>query len=167
MDPEAGIRPSYLVLCYAAALCLITAGPGNPACDVQERNYITLVEDLLALDPRDRHVVPQLMQLHAFSTLALSKALHTCAAGLTLLVLLDSFRDASDEAQAREFYAFLRDPDGAPPRGVLPDQAADIWQSFVLALVLPLPNVTLVRPSCLPECMRCMHAAPRALVALA
>lgn len=113
---------------------------------MQERNYLTLVEDLLALDPRDRHVVPQLMQLHAFSGLALSKALHTCSAGLAMLVLLDSFRDGTDATQARQFYDYARDPDTVPPRGLLPDQAADLWQSFVVSLVLPLPNVTLVCP---------------------
>eukprot|EP00892_Ulva_mutabilis_P002588 jgi/Ulvmu1/1232/UM109_0030.1 len=109
----------------------------------RERNYITLVEDLLALDPRDRHVVPQLMQLHPFSALALSKALHTCASTLALLVLLDSFGDGTDAAQSRQFYEYVRDPEGAPPRGVLPGQAADLWQSFVLSLVMPLPNVSL------------------------
>ena len=112
---------------------------------LQERNYITLVEDLLALDPRDRHVAPQLMQLHAFSGLALSKALHTCDDTLALLVLLDSFGDGTDAAQSRQFYEYIRDPDPPAPRGVLPNQAADIWQSFVLSLVLPMPNVTLVR----------------------
>lgn len=112
------------------------------------------MEDLLALDPRDRHVVPQLMQLHPFSGLALSKALHTCASTLALLVLLDSFGDGTDAAQSRQFYEYVRDPDGAPPRGVLPGQAADLWQSFVLSLVLPLPNVTLVRAACCPLCGR-------------
>ena len=111
-----------------------------------------LAEDLLALDPRHRHVAPQLMQLHAFS--GLSKALHTCDDTLALLVLLGSFGDGA--AQSRQFYEYMmfffilfyeymRDPDPPAAHGVLPNQAADVWQSFVLSLVPPMPNVTLVR----------------------
>lgn len=133
---------------------------------MQERHHAALGEALLALDQRDSHVVPQLMRLQQRSPLALAKALATCQSDLTLHVLLHSYEElaleslrsggggggaaerrvsqAQDEGRFAPFYTYLKDsPEG--PRGIVPDQAYDIWHAFVHSMVLPLPNVKLVR----------------------
>ena len=64
---------------------------------LQERHFSTLGEGLLALDRRDRSVVPQLMRLQPRSPLALSKALATCDGDLVLHVLLHSYEELALE----------------------------------------------------------------------
>ena len=112
------------------------------------------------------------MQLKPFSAVALSKALATCDGDLAILVLLHSYEAlvledlrggssvlsaASGVDKFSQFYAYLRDPpaeggargagrDAEPaPRGVLREQAYDVWHGFVLSMFAALPNVALVR----------------------
>jgi hypothetical protein len=119
----------------------------NVSKRVQEKNFSSLGEELLALDPRDRHVVPQLMRLQACSEVALSKALRTCDGDLVLLALLHSFDDCYASERSRHFYEFLRDSDGSEIKGMLREQAGDTWHHFVISLVVPFPNIALVRSS--------------------
>jgi Vps16, C-terminal region len=144
----------------SCALCSRTRGP------LQERHFAALGEELLALDRRDSHVVPQLMRLQPRSPLALAKALATAQTDLILHVVLHSYeelaleslregdgvgsagatRRSAEGAAARfaPFYAFLKDPPEAPPRGLVREQAYDTWHAFVHGMVVPLPNVALV-----------------------
>lgn len=124
---------------------------------VQEKHYHSLGEELLALDRRDRHVVPQLMR-QPFNALALDKALGTCDEDLVLLVLLDSFEHTGDSESSRHFYKFMedegkegrRDKDGRL-RGRLPDQTSDTFLSFVLPIFTSFLNVGLVRRIAFPR----------------
>ena len=138
---------------------------GNPRA--QEKHFTSLGEELLALDQRDSQVVPQLMRLQPHSARALSKALATCSADLTLLVLLHSYEhivreelrmDASsvggastrggyedDEAHFAPFYAFLRDVAAGGARGLLAEQADGVWHAFVQGMAAPLPHAGRVR----------------------
>jgi hypothetical protein len=132
---------------------------------VQEKHYHSLGEELLALDRRDRHVVPQLMR-QPFNELALEKALGTCDEDLVLLVLLHSFEHTGDTESSRHFYKFLEDEGkeirrdkASRCRGMLPDQAADTFLSFVLPIFSPFLNVGLVRhPLSLVRCWNCTDA---------
>jgi hypothetical protein len=106
------------------------------------------------------------MRLQPRSALALSKALATCNGDLVLLVLLHSYEElalddlrcdassvgglAEGPDQFAPFYAFLKDPPGGLRRGLVPEQAYDMWHSFVHGMVVPLPNVAMVRPDIVP-----------------
>ena len=132
---------------------------------LQEKHYHSLGEELLALDRRDRHVVPQLMR-QPFNDLALDKALGTCDEDLVLLVLLHSFEHTGEAESSRRFYKFLedegkegrREKDGRR-RGRLPDQTGDTFLSFVLPIFTPFLNVGLVRSApCGSQSLRIEHA---------
>jgi hypothetical protein len=143
---------------------------------LQEKFHTVLGEELLALDQRDSQVVPQLILLQAHSTRALTKALATCNTDLVLYVLLHSYDviiqddtrlDVASVASTLggpdvqelfvPFYRFVRAPAGETDVKGLRERSDGIWNSFVQAMIAPLPHVSEVCSSanCACHCKQC------------